>query len=88
MSVEEPAAEPGQEEQLGTRAASGVLWLAAQKWVVRVSGLPDAGDPGPHRLSPQDFGVVAAAMTVIPLVYLLADLGFSTYLLQSDDIDR
>ena len=27
-------------------------------------------------------------MTVIPLVYLLADLGFSTYLLQTDDIDQ
>ena len=27
-----------EQEHLGTRAASGVLWLAAQKWVVRVSG--------------------------------------------------
>jgi O-antigen/teichoic acid export membrane protein len=87
VSVEERAAEPGQEEHLGTRAASGVLWLAAQKWVVRVSGFLTLVILA-RRVSPQDFGVVAAAMTVIPLVYLLADLGFSTYLLQSDDIDQ
>ena len=39
-------------------------------------------------VSPQEFGVVAAAMAVIPLVYLLADLGFSTYLLQADELDQ
>ena len=29
-----------------------------------------------------------AAMSVIPLVYFLADLGFSTYLLQADEVDQ
>jgi O-antigen/teichoic acid export membrane protein len=80
MSVQE-------QEQLGKRAASGFLWLAAQKWAVRVSGFATLVVLT-HKISPHDFGVVAAAMTVIPIVYLLADLGFSTYLLQTDDIDH
>jgi O-antigen/teichoic acid export membrane protein len=84
MSIDEQAAAGG---QLGTRAASGVLWLAAQKWVVRTSGFVTLAILT-RRVSPQEFGVVAAAMTVIPLVYLLADLGFSTYLLQSQEIDQ
>ncbi len=76
-----------EQEHLGKRAASGFLWLAAQKWAVRVTGFATLVVLT-HEISPHDFGVVAAAMTVIPLVYLLADLGFSTYLLQTDDIDQ
>jgi O-antigen/teichoic acid export membrane protein len=64
-----------------------VLWLAAQKWVVRVSGLVTLVVLT-RQVSPQEFGVVAVAMTVIPMVYLLSDLGFSTYLLQTDDVDH
>ena len=84
MSVDETG-DP--QEHLGKRAASGFLWLAAQKWAVRVSGFATLVVLT-HQISPHDFGVVAAAMTVIPIVYLLADLGFSTYLLQTDDIDE
>jgi O-antigen/teichoic acid export membrane protein len=80
MSVQE-------QEHLGKRAAAGFLWLAAQKWAVRVSGFATLVVLT-HQISPHDFGVVAAAMTVIPIVYLLADLGFSTYLLQTDDIEQ
>jgi O-antigen/teichoic acid export membrane protein len=75
------------EEQLGTRAASGILWLAAAKWVVRVSGFATLAVLT-RLVSPADFGVVAAAMTVIPMVYLLSDLGFTTYLLQTDEVDQ
>src|SRR4051812_18702880 len=75
------------EEALGKQAASGFLWLGAHKWVVRVSGFATLLVLT-HQLSPREFGVVAAAMTVIPLVYLLSDLGFSTYLLQADDVDQ
>ncbi|HET7355124.1 MAG TPA: lipopolysaccharide biosynthesis protein [Nocardioidaceae bacterium] len=74
-------------EHLGRRAASGFLWLAAQKWVARLSGFATLVVLT-HQISPRDFGVVAAAMTVIPTVYLLADLGFSTYLLQADAPDQ
>lgn len=84
MSVDE---RPVADEQIGGRAAAGVLWLLAQKWVVRASGFLTLIILT-RRVSPADFGVVAAAMTVIPVVYLLADLGFSTYLLQSDKIDQ
>jgi O-antigen/teichoic acid export membrane protein len=80
MTVEE-------QEHLGKSAASGFLWLAAQKWAVRASGFATL-IVLTHQISPHDFGVVAAAMTVIPIVYLLSDLGFSTYLLQTDDLDQ
>ncbi|WP_270886151.1 lipopolysaccharide biosynthesis protein [Pedococcus sp. 5OH_020] len=83
MSVDKLAPE----RQLGREAASGVLWLAAQKWAVRVSGFATLIVLTRH-VSPREFGVVAAAMTVIPMVYLLSDLGFSTYLLQATELDR
>jgi O-antigen/teichoic acid export membrane protein len=83
MSVED---QTGQ-EHLGRRAAAGVLWLAAQKWAIRVSGFATLIVLTRH-ISPTEFGIVAAAMTVIPTIYLLADLGFSTYLLQADHIDQ
>ena len=62
---------------LGDRAAAGVLWTVLQKWVVRLGGLLTVAILA-RLLSPADFGVVAIAMTVIPLIYLLSDLGFST----------
>jgi len=79
--------ETPKDEQLGRRAASGMMWLAAQKWAVRISGLVTLVVLTRH-ITPREFGVVAAAMTFIPVLYLLADLGFSTYLLQADDVDR
>lgn len=82
------AVEPQEtEDGLGRRAASGVLWLAANRWAVRASGFVTLMVLT-RRLSPSEFGVVAAAMAVIPMVYLLSDLGFSTYLLQADDVDQ
>ncbi|GAB3443542.1 oligosaccharide flippase family protein [Phycicoccus ginsengisoli] len=74
-------------DRLGRHATSGVMWLAAQKWVVRTSGFVTLVVLT-HHVSPKDFGVVAAAMTVVPMIYLLSDVGFSTYLLQSTDTDR
>lgn len=84
MTVQEA---PAPEERLAAHAVRGVLWLLAQKWAVRASGFCTLLVLT-RRVTPQDFGVVAAAMTVLPVVYLLADLGFSTYLLQSDEVDR
>lgn len=75
------------QQGLGAQAAAGVAWLAAQKWVVRIFGFVTLLVLA-RELSPRDFGVVAAAMTVIPMVHLLADLGFSTYLLQADEPDQ
>lgn len=86
-SVEQPEPGTAPEEPLGRRAASGVLWLAANRWVVRASGFLTLMVLT-RQLSPREFGVVAAAMAVIPMVYLLSDLGFSTYLLQADEVDQ
>lgn len=72
---------------LGHRAASGVVWLTAQKWVVRLAGLVTIAILT-RLLSPEDFGVVAAAATVLPFFYLLSDLGFATYIVQADDPDQ
>ncbi|MGA7147672.1 MAG: lipopolysaccharide biosynthesis protein [Microbacterium sp.] len=77
----------GPESPLGQRAASGVLWLTAQKWVVRLAGLATIAILT-RLLSPEDFGVVAAAMTVLPFFYLLSDLGFATYIVQADAPDQ
>jgi O-antigen/teichoic acid export membrane protein len=69
---------------LGDRAAVSVLWSVAQKWAVRLGGLVTVAILARH-LAPEDFGVVAVAMAVIPIIYLLSDLGFSTYVVQSED---
>lgn len=80
-----PPVEP--EAPLGHRAASGVVWLTAQKWIVRLAGLVTIAVLT-RLLSPEDFGVVAAAATVLPFFYLLSDLGFATYIVQADDPDQ
>jgi O-antigen/teichoic acid export membrane protein len=71
---------------LGRSAAVGALWLTAQKWVVRLSGFVTIAILT-RLISPEDFGVVAAAATITPFVLLLADLGLSTYIVQADAAD-
>lgn len=68
------------------RAASGILWLTAQKWAIRLFGLVTIAVLT-RLLSPEDFGTVAAASTVLPFFYLLADLGFAAYIVQADKTD-
>jgi O-antigen/teichoic acid export membrane protein len=77
----------GPTEPLGRSAAAGTLWLTAQKWVVRLSGLVTIAILT-RLISPEDFGVVAAASTITPLVLILADLGLSTYVVQEKQIDQ
>jgi O-antigen/teichoic acid export membrane protein len=72
---------------LGHRAASGVIWLTAQKWVVRLAGLATIAILT-RLLDPEDFGTVAAATTILPFFYLLSDLGFATYIVQADRPDQ
>ncbi|TDD70938.1 lipopolysaccharide biosynthesis protein [Jiangella aurantiaca] len=81
----QPSAAPDQ--SVGRQAAAGVLWLTVQKWAVRLSGLVTIAVLT-RFLSPEDFGVVAAASTVLPFFYLLADLGFAAYIVQVDRADR
>lgn len=77
----------GPDEHLGQQAATSVLWLTAQTWIVRVGGVATVAILT-RLLSPEDFGLVAAALTVLPLIYLISDLGFSTYLVQTRDLSR
>ena len=72
---------------IGSRAASGVLWLTVQKWAIRISGLATIAVLT-RFLSPEDFGTLAAASTVLPFFYLLSDVGFAAYIVQVDRVDR
>ena len=74
-------------ESLGSRAAGGVLWGVLQKWSQRVGGLVTIAILA-RLLEPADFGVVAVAASFIPVVYLLSDLGFSTFIVQTKDISQ
>jgi O-antigen/teichoic acid export membrane protein len=72
---------------LGRAAASGALWLTAQKWLIRLSGLVTVAILA-RLVTPQEFGVVAAASAVVPFILLLSDLGLSTYLVQVKTTDQ
>lgn len=72
---------------LGRQAAGGAVWMTAQKWLVRLTGLVTIGILT-RTLNPEDFGVVAAAMTIVPIVYLISDLGFSAYIVQVIKTDQ
>jgi len=87
MTGTRPAGPQQTDVSLSTQAASGVIWLTVQKWAIRVSGLVTIAVLT-RVLSPEDFGTVAAASTVLPFFYLLSDIGFSAYIIQADKIDR
>jgi O-antigen/teichoic acid export membrane protein len=72
---------------VGEQAASGVVWLTIQKWAIRLLGFVSIAILT-RFLSPEDFGAVAAASTVLPLFYLLADFGFAAYIVQADRADQ
>jgi len=66
---------------------SGVFWLTVQRWVARLTGLVTIAILT-RLLTPAEFGTVAAAMTLLPFFYLLADLGFTTFIVQAARLDR
>jgi len=67
---------------LGHQAVTAVLWTAGQKWVARIGGFVTIAILA-RLLAPAEFGTVAAATAVLPIAYLLADMGFSTYVVQA-----
>ncbi|WP_346621250.1 lipopolysaccharide biosynthesis protein [Blastococcus montanus] len=77
--IASPSPEPG--GSLRQRATQGVLWTALEKWSVRVSTLIGFILLG-RLLEPQEFGVVALAMTFITILAIVSDAGFTTYLVQ------
>lgn len=83
-------AERDENEVPGTvadKATQGVLWLTAQKWVVRLGGLVTMAILTRY-LRPEEFGIMAAATAIVPLIYLLSDMGFTTYIVQADEADQ
>lgn len=86
LPIAEPLLAPAT-DTVGRQAASGVLWLTAQKWAIRVLGFVTIAVLT-RLLSPQDFGTVAAASTILPFFYLLADLGFAAYIVQVANADQ
>ncbi|GGH49047.1 lipopolysaccharide biosynthesis protein [Microbacterium album] len=82
----EASAAGGPPAGLAGRAAEGVAWSAAQKWVIRITGLATIAILT-RLLTPADFGVVAIALALLPLIQVLSDLGFSAYLVQADRPD-
>src|SRR4051812_3892719 len=62
----ETASDSGQD--LGRATARGVLWTASQKWAIRVGGFATVAVLA-RLLSTEEFGVVAIATTIIPIVY-------------------
>jgi O-antigen/teichoic acid export membrane protein len=72
---------------LRASASRGVLWMTLQKWFTRIGGFVTVAILT-RLLQPSEFGIVAATMTVLPLVVLLSDLGFSTYVVQAVKADQ
>lgn len=70
---------------LTERTSASILWMTLQRWVTRISALVTLMVLT-RALAPEDFGLAAAATTLIPILYVFADIGFSTYLVQADDI--
>ena len=72
---------------LRARAARGVVWAAAEKWLVRASTLVGFVILG-RLLEPAEFGVVALAMVFITLLTVVTEGGFGIFLVQRPTIDR
>ncbi len=90
MAMPGPSSEAAAQETLeptkpdvAGAAASGVLWLTVQKWIIRITGFVTIAVLT-RLLVPADFGTVAAAGTVLPFFYLFADLGFTAYIVQAE----
>ncbi|MBO1752657.1 lipopolysaccharide biosynthesis protein [Actinotalea sp. BY-33] len=74
-------------QSLRGQATSGVMWAAAEKWMVRGSTLVGFVILG-RLLSPEEFGIVALAMVFITLLTVVTDSGLTAYLVQRRTLDR
>ncbi|MGZ4568258.1 MAG: lipopolysaccharide biosynthesis protein [Blastococcus sp.] len=72
---------------LRTAVASGVGWTAAQKWLVRISGVLTFVVLS-RLLSPADIGLVALALAFLGVLGVVADLGAATFLVQTRSWDE
>lgn len=74
------------EESLSQQTSTSVIWMTAQKWLSRLGGFATI-IVLTRILTPEDFGLAAAASTMMPLVYVLSDVGFSTYIVQVEKVE-
>ncbi len=73
------------DHSLRERATGGVIWNVGQRWAARLGGFVTVLVLA-RMLTPEAFGLVAGAMAILPVIYLFADLGFSTYIVQADRV--
>jgi O-antigen/teichoic acid export membrane protein len=71
----------GPEGGLARRAAAGAVWSLAQSLLTRITAFVTVLILA-RLLSPADFGIVAIAATLIPILQVLADLGITMYVQQ------
>jgi O-antigen/teichoic acid export membrane protein len=81
------AVDPDLPTSLTRHTAGAALWTFAQKWGIRVFTVFTLALLT-RELGPDAFGVVAAALVFLPILNLLVDLGFSTYVVQADRVDQ
>lgn len=72
---------------LRTSAAQGVMWMAIQVWVVRLTTVA-AFVVLSRQLQPAEFGLVGLAMAVIGVLSLFGDSGISTYVVRAAEVDE
>lgn len=80
-------ASPAPPPTMRAQATQGVVWAAAERWMVRTSTL--VGFVLLSRLlEPREIGIVALAMVFINVLNVVADGGFTLYLLQRRSLTR
>jgi len=77
----------GQNSRLRDEAARGAVWSLTAQWGIRISGLVTFVILA-RILAPEAFGAMALASTLAFVLTLLADFGFSSYLIQAKDPDQ
>lgn len=73
--------------RLRDHAARGAVWSAIAQLSIRVSSLITFVILA-RLLSPEDFGAIALASSLVMVLSFFADMGFSAYLVQADQPDR
>lgn len=67
--------------RLREHASRGAAWTAVMQWTIRVSAFVTFVVLG-RLLSPEDFGAIALASTLVLVLSALSDFGFAAYLVQ------
>lgn len=89
MTSPDPEAD-GQPQAAGSlsqQTSASVVWMTVQRWVTRLGGLVTLIILT-RLLAPEDFGKAAAATTLIPILFVLSDVGFSTFIVQTPKLGR